>query len=516
MKKYFIQLISILIVPVLLAGCSIKDKTLSEGSEHGAEMSNTENIFGYKLFLEAEDAAVTTGNVRVENKHPGFSGSGYLTGIEEDGDTITFTVSIPESGFYNLNFVCSSYGGYKENYIYINEEQAGVIKTDGDDFHDSMLKRVYLSEETQEIKITKSWGWIRVDALEITASSPADESIYEVSAELADPKATESTRRLMQYLADMYGKYIISGQYSDKGINGPEFKAIYDATGKYPAMLGLDFIEYTPSRAAHGSVGKSVVYAVEFAKTGGIVTFCWHWNAPEPYLYNTPEIPWWKGFYTEATNIDLEAIMNGQDIEGYDLLIRDIDAVANQLKRLQEADVPVLWRPLHEAGGGWFWWGASGPEPYIKLYRLLFDRLTKTHNIHNLIWVWNGQDPKWYPGDEYVDIIGIDIYPGERVYSSQAAKFNEILEWTDKNKIIALTENGCLFDPDLVFRDNVIWSYFGTWSGEFVVLNKTYTLSEKYNEKHMVNKVYNHDKVITLDELPDLKTYGQQIEEDLY
>ena len=148
-----------------------------------------------------------------------------------------------------------------------------------------------------------------------------------------------------------------------------------------------------------------------------------------------------------------------------DLLIRDIDAVANQLKRLQEADVPVLWRPLHEASGGWFWWGASGPEPYIKLYRLLFDRLTKTHNIHNLIWVWNGQDPKWYPGDEYVDIIGIDIYPGERVYSSQAAKFGEIFEWTDKNKIIALTENGCLFDPDLVFRDNVIWSYFGTWSG---------------------------------------------------
>ena len=153
--------------------------------------------------------------------------------------------------------------------IYINEEQAGVIKTDGDDFHDSMLKRVYLSEETQEIKITKSWGVDTVDALEITASSPAGESIYE-SAELADPKATRSNRRLMQISGRYVWQYIISGQYSDKGINGPEFKAIYDATGKYPAMLGLDFIEYTPSRAALGSVGKSVVYALNLRKQAGL------------------------------------------------------------------------------------------------------------------------------------------------------------------------------------------------------------------------------------------------------
>jgi len=496
MYRSLIKVISIFIIPALLAGCNTNDKT------------SIEDIPSFKLLIEAEDAAVTTGNVRVENTHRGFSGTGYLTGIENEGDTVSFTVDIPESGFYNLNFISSSYGGYKENYIYINEEQAGIIKTDGDDFHDSVLKRVYLSEGTQEIKVKKFWGWIRLDALEITASPPLDESVYEVSAELADPRATESAKRLMQYLADMYGRYIISGQYSDRGISGPEFRAIKEATGKYPAILGLDFIENTPSRAAHGSVGNSVAYAIEFAEKGGIVTFCWHWNAPEPYLYNTSDIPWWKGFYTEGTSIDLKAIMDGEDPVGYDLLLRDIDVIAEQLKRLQEADVPVLWRPLHEAAGGWFWWGASGPEPYIRLYKLLFDRLTNTHDIHNLIWVWNGQDPEWYPGDEYVDVIGIDIYPGERVYSSQAAKFNEILEWTGKNKIIALTENGCLFDPDLAFRDKTIWSYFGTWSGEFIVLNKTYTLSEKYNERHMIDKVYNHDNVITLDELPDLKTYS--------
>jgi mannan endo-1,4-beta-mannosidase len=82
-------------------------------------------------------------------------------------------------------------------------------------------------------------------------------------------------------------------------------------------------------------------------------------------------------------------------------------------------------------------------------------------------------------------------------------------EWPVGRRIIALTENGCLFDPDLAFRDNAVWSYFGTWSGDFVSLNKTYTLSEKYTEKYMFGKVYNHEKVITLDELPDLKNYGK-------
>ncbi|MBP1757024.1 MAG: xylanase, partial [Firmicutes bacterium] len=252
-----------------------------------------------------------------------------------------------------------------------------------------------------------------------------------------------------------------------------------------------------------------VIYAKKFDQEGGIVTFCWHWNAPEKYLVNTEKTPWWKGFYTEGTNIDLAAIMNGEDPEGYDLLIRDIDTIAFQLKVLQNAEIPILWRPLHEASGGWFWWGASGSEAYIELYQLLYDRLVNYHKIHNLIWVWNGQNKDWYPGDEYVDIVGTDIYPGERVYSSQAANFQKLVDWTgDTRKIVAMTENGCMFDPERAVRDDAMWSYFGTWEGEFLTLNNTYTLSERYTETDMLVKVYNSDRVITLDELPDLRTYG--------
>jgi len=74
--------------------------------------------------------------------------------------------------------------------------------------------------------------------------------------------------------------------------------------------------------------------------------------------------------------------------------------------------------------------------------------------------------------------------------------------------MIVLSENGCLFDPDMAIRDGAMWGFFATWSGEFVLANsKLNRLSEKYTEEEMVKKVYAHDAVITYSELPDLKNY---------
>ena len=200
--------------------------------------------------------------------------------------------------------------------------------------------------------------------------------------------------------------------------------------------------------------------------------------------------------------------MNGEDEEGYDLLMEDIDAIAQQLLILQDAKVPVLWRPLHEAGGGWFWWGAAGPEAYRQLYILLYDKLTNEYGLNNLIWVWNGQDKEWYPGDAYVDIIGEDIYPGERVYSSQVNKYLEAVNYTPDTKMTVLSENGCVPDPELMERDGAMWGFFCTWGGEFVVSDADdFALSEQYTEEAMLKNAYGSELVITLDELPDLKSY---------
>lgn len=174
-------------------------------------------------------------------------------------------------------------------------------------------------------------------------------------------------------------------------------------------MVSVDLIEYSPSRVERGSVGTAVAEAITHHQRGGIVSVLWHWNAPTG-LYDTEAHKWWSGFYTDATDFDIAAALADPTGANYTLVIRDIDAIAVQLKKLQAAGVPLLWRPLHEAEGGWFWWGAKGSEATKKLYALLYQRLVEHHGINNLIWVWNSIAPGWYPGDGTVDILSADVY----------------------------------------------------------------------------------------------------------
>ncbi|MBS7398656.1 MAG: beta-mannanase, partial [Ruminiclostridium sp.] len=211
---------------------------------------------------------------------------------------------------------------------------------------------------------------------------------------------------------------------------------------------------------------------------------------------------WWGGFYTRNTNFDIAKVMNGQDEKGKKLLDADIKEIAAQLKRLENAGVPVLWRPLHEGSGGWFWWGAKGADAYKKLWKYLYEQLTDVYKCNNLIWVYNGQSADWYPGDEYFDIVGEYIYPGKRVYNPQTSKFRQAVAYGSKNKITALTENGCIFDIDQAVGVNCMWSWFCTWGGEFTVNGSSY--SEAYTEKSILKKAYQSKYVLTLDELPDI------------
>jgi mannan endo-1,4-beta-mannosidase len=385
----------------------------------------------------------------------------------------------------------------------------GVVSVQGKAYTDAVLDRVYMAKGSHRIAVMKFWGWISIDKIKVKSSPGLPNDLFDVEPELVNPNASVNTQRLMTYLCDNYGKRVLSGQYSDGGMYGIENACIWKATGgTFPAILGLDMIEYSPSRQSHGSSSKTVEHALEYWEKSGIVTLCWHWNAPEKYLTDT----WYKGFYKDYTNIDLKAIMNGQDKEGYALLLADIGAIAKQLKRLCDADVPILWRPLHEASGGWFWWGSAGPEAYKELYCLLYDEMTNHYQLNNLIWVWNGQDKDWYPGDEYVDIIGEDIYPGEHVYTPQSARFLQATKYSKARKMIVLSENGCLFDPDLALRDSAMWGYFCTWGGEFVAMSQAFNdISERYTELNMVQKVYAHEIVVTRNELPDLKNYPLRV-----
>ena len=109
------------------------------------------------------------------------------------------------------------------------------------------------------------------------------------------------------------------------------------------------------------------------------------------YLLTFPKT---GGFYTSATDFNISSTLAaGPGSANYTLILRDLDAIAVQLKRLSDAKVPVLFRFLHEAEGGWFWWGAQGPAAAKALFRLGYDRFTNYHKLNNLVWVWNSVSP---------------------------------------------------------------------------------------------------------------------------
>jgi mannan endo-1,4-beta-mannosidase len=122
------------------------------------------------------------------------------------------------------------------------------------------------------------------------------------------------------------------------------------------------------------------------------------------------------------------------------------------------------------------------------------------HQLNNLLWVWNAPKAGWYPGDEYVDIASCDIYGPGQNYGPNTGAYDNLVSITKGKKLIALAENGVVPDPDKLIESQTRWSWFCTWSGEFVT-------DEKYTGAEQLKKVYNHDYVITLDELPDLKKY---------
>jgi Beta-mannanase len=138
------------------------------------------------------------------------------------------------------------------------------------------------------------------------------------------------------------------------------------------------------------------------------------------------------------------------------------------------------------------------------LYNLLFERLTTYHSLNNLIWVWNsdGADANWYPGANYVDIIGRDFYydPEEKNHASLIGEFEKLKGLFGTTKMIALAENGSVPYPENLKADGASWSYFMPWYGK-------YTNSSKHNVASDWNKIMNDSYVITLEGMPDWDSY---------
>ncbi len=414
--------------------------------------------------VEAEDGIMT--GITVLSEREGYSGKGYITGLTQDGFRSTVSFKAKE-GLYRIVLRAATPNGEKGYEISVNGVKMNGMLPPNPAFFDQAAGKVELKKGDNVLTIEKGWGWHDVDYVEFQpCNKPSPPK--PVGLNLIDKKASPETLALMSRLVKDYGKKVYTGQYGDK-----DCETIQLLSGRLPAIYGGDLMDYSPSRIAHGSDAKGETEKlIDLAKKGAIITISWHWNAPKDLIDktykddngNTVDASWYKGFYSNATTFDVAKAMSDPKSEEYKLILRDIDAIATQLKKLSATKVPVLWRPLHEADGRWFWWGVKGPEPCLKLWKLLVDRLTNKHQLHNLIWVWNSPNPEWYPGDEYVDIMAIDAYPSD-TRDPLSGSWDDLIKRFDGKKLLAISEFGGVPDIERMFRYGCYWSYFVTWNG---------------------------------------------------
>jgi mannan endo-1,4-beta-mannosidase len=345
---------------------------------------------------------------------------------------------------------------------------------------------------------------------------------------------------------DNYFQTIISGQMdtawaTNTGKPGSSsmdmIARVYNDTGKYPAIKGFDFIRLFNANSPWFAGKEQIDEAIEWwegknngvallpDKPGvhGIVTFCWHWGVRDTAAgENNYNFYTYGGSHTtDGTRFTIPWDETTEKLDKaspkWTAIVSDLDKVAALLKILQDKEIPVLWRPLHEAAGnyqygqpGWFWWGASGPKPYIALWEFMYDYFTDVKELDNLIWVWNGQHRDWFPDPRTVDMAGFDVYAQN--YNSQSSRFSETENMIkdDVGRIVAMTENGRIPDPEKCKDDNAMWAWFCTWNdsgAEGVSNDNNFWTGENINTQTHKEYVYNHDLVITLDELPDLTKY---------
>ena len=267
---------------------------------------------------------------------------------------------------------------------------------------------------------------------------------------------------------------------------------------------------------------KTVERIIDWVKTrGGIAAACWHIKVPidfENYTIGERLSAKLCTFKIDSNFQTDKCIIEGSKEKTYwDL---QIEYLATQLKKLQNENIPLIFRPLHEAEGNggingegaWFWWGKSGAETYVKIWKYLYNKLTQEYELHNLIWEQNlyihtSDSIKWYSGKDYVDIIGYDKYnvknnrhdgktSGPNL-SAETNIFYNLFKFGENKKMVALAENDSIPGVNDLITKKAGWLYFSPWYGD-------YLFDENINTKSDIKEIYTNDYCVTLEDLPNL------------
>jgi mannan endo-1,4-beta-mannosidase len=353
-------------------------------------------------------------------------------------------------------------------------------------------------------------------------------------------QTNEKTMEVWNYLRSVYGKQVITCQQM-MGNECYEDLVFYNATNDLTAMKGYDFIFCTGSYHSDDMIDEAIEWSKE---SGGLCAFTWHWNVPKDI--DNPEGGY--AFYTsEITNFSqVNAVTPGT--KEYETVIHDIDLIATKIQRMESEGVTILFRPLHEASGAWFWWGLQGRdsatnEVFQKLWYMIYDRLENYHKLTNIIWVWNGQNPHTAIHPNAFDIEGIDRYYDQEDISAEAlstyyekcygelAGYDkycaELAGMDSTGKMMALTECGYIPDPDGIKAANTMWLYYMVWNGDFIYetdaagkamvdLNGTpHPNPKKGITNEMLAEYFSNDLYITHNKLPEFSFGVREIPQQI-
>ena len=476
----------------------------AEDTEHDRYSPVLPEIERTEAFVSVEAETVDRPDGAVfADERIGYSGIGYISELPEHTESaFTIPVNVPYSQHYALT-IClgSDYGA--TGAVRINQTEVIPFSLDGSKtFTRVTFYGVFLEKGKNSIALDIGYGHLECDYLELINDESVESIDFEIQEDPCDPQASPAARKLYSFLYENWGSCMLTGQYVSDSANR-ELGIIYRLTGQLPAIR---FSELGTDRDT-SQVESAIDWSVYMH---GVVGLMWQWKAPGS-----------SSVFAKDSDFDLSEALKNVDIyelagmtdeeiqdavqehilpEGSMDLIRDIDRIAGSLRKLADMDIPVLWRPLHEAGGEWFWWGAAGPEYYEQLWELLFERLTSYHQLHNLIWIWNAQSADYcVPNDTY-DIASVDVYlHSDRNFGSRYEQFISLARITDGQKILAISECSALPDQKKMLIDQSVWSFFGMWYGEYI-MNPDGSFSDLNYSSNDLYNLYNSDLAFNLND----------------
>jgi mannan endo-1,4-beta-mannosidase len=274
---------------------------------------------------------------------------------------------------------------------------------------------------------------------------------------LIDQRATTETSALANNLYKLSKDHTLFGhqhatEYGHGWVGDVDRSDVKSVTGSHPAVVGVDFLGFTSGTDDAIKTEKERVAKVvaDTYNRGGVITAAWHFINPVS-----------KGGFYWVDSLSLPAVKylipGGVAHDKYRTILKDIGEWAKSVKGADGKAVPMIFRPFHEFDGGWFWWGAPHctKDEFVSLWRFTVSYLRDSVGVHNFIYAFSpdnrfGTEEKFlerYPGDEWVDMVGMDNYGdvGRDRYDIKLAakKLKIVSDYAIKaNKLAAFTETG--------------------------------------------------------------------------